>query len=628
MTRIGFYIFLIFLFTSPISSLNAQKVELDWEVKKLEEKLQGQVLSGVREYLGDKKKINAFIQIDAKKTSTEKVVKGFKDNDFGYLSVDEANYDTQVERKLVVEQVNANVFVFEKVDKDVERNLKLIVKSALRGYKTNIAIRVMPSPLIPEEPKVQPKEEVKDAPKEPVSEEPFSLKSFILKHASDIIKLVSMVVVGILALIGIYLFAKAIVAAFKALGEAMKSSTDRYADSLNTQKASEDNTEDEREENAENDFQTGNLEKSYAIIDSCLSNFPQVFKNVILRDKSNVSGFKTLVPNLVAHADKLKQLLPQSFFSEVENSQSVFSGQEYALWLKKLGEDLSVGLMKESGYFSYLLDPGVLEKVYSKKLSHLVEATIKIHSGTLYKFIFDFLPSEESTRLMERFDESAWKLLLQERHIDGNRLNDDVVNLISVCEEIEERERREINDSGLAKILGAPMTTYLENSGFKKTDEILAMLSEAAPDFGKSMKNKFWTPSIMLQIPDSHLRERFNSISIESRVRILLFIQDQEDLRKHMFGLLPEGKVTMIVNDQLKLQGEGFDEKARSNAEGELKMFLKELYAECERGVFALMEAPLAPVIEEKTEKITLSVVPDQVEEEPSPENKNDGEVA
>lgn len=572
----------IVILISLVQIVSAEVI-VDWDIKKLEDKFKGEIETGVKEYLGAEKKFKVYVQVSGRKKTEEKKASDFNDTEFGYLSVADSYQDVKILDKVVVNSVSAEIFIYDKIDRAVENNIRKISSGAMKGFPNTTILSVMPSP-----PKIE--EKKPEAP-----ETPFDLKKFLMDHASDIFKMFSTLFVGALALLGLYLLGRALIAAFKTIGDAMKDSTDKIArqqkenkeQELEAKKNDEQKLAHQKIEEVFNNQLEIQFERNINIVKSCLRVSPHVFKQVLIRNEENLNGLKTLLPLIVDYTVKLKEAISQDLWKKVESLKGIEEGL-FNRWLNAFAEDISVAQMTENGYFSYVIDHNLLERAYAAKFSHLVDASMRINSGVLYKFVLDFLPPEESTHLMKHFDEETWKMILTERYINAAELNDDVANMLKIVDEYVEKEKREINDQGLARILTNPMTLFLQGKSFEESEELFDILSMSAPDLATLLKSKFWTPRTLYRVPSEYLREKFNTLTVEARVHILLAVQ--EDIRNFMLGFIPEGKVMTIVTDQYNRDVETFDERARIKSVKVLKEFLDNLKADATAEKFILKE--------------------------------------
>jgi hypothetical protein len=573
------------------------EVVVDWDIKKLEDKFRGEIETGVKEYLGPDKKIKVYVQVDGRKKTEEKKAVDFKDGEFGYLSVADSYQDVRVSEKVIVTSVTADIFVYEKVDSTVVNNIRKIAAGAMKGYKNATNLNVMPSP----PPKVEEKKVADSKPIEPAKEPPFDLKKFLIDHASDIFKMFSTLFIGALGLLGVYLLARALIAAFKTIGDAMKASTEKIANQQQLNKEFDQEMKKQEEEKAShqkveevfNNQLEIQFERNIDIVKSCLRTSPHVFKQVMGRNEVNLNGLKTLLPLIIEYTIKLKETISPDLWKKLETIKGIDEGM-FNRWLNTFAEDISVAQMTENGYFSYVVDHSLLEKVYSSKFAHLVDASMRVNSGILYKFILDFLPPEESTSLMKHFDEETWKIILTERYVNAVDLNSDINKLLMVVDEYVEKEKCEINDQGLARILSNPMTFFLQNKSYEESEEFFDILSTSAPELAQILKGKFWTPRMFFRIPNDYLSETFNILSVDTRVAILLGVQD--DVRGHLLSFIPEGKVMTIVTDQYNRDVENFDNRQKDKSVKMIKEYLEMLKADSIADKFILKDESEIPV--------------------------------
>lgn len=556
------------------------EVAIDWEIKKLEEKFRGEIETGVREYLGPQQKFKVYVQIVGKKKTEEKKAINFNDKEFGYLSVADSYQNIRVYEKIFVKNISIDVFVYDSVEKGVENNIRKIASGAVKGFQSKVTISIMPSPI---------------AKVEPANIADFDIKKFLLEHASDIFKLFSSVFLGGVLLFGLYLLAKALVTAFKTMGDAVKSSTDKYThqQQINQELTKEEkNKEDEKIAQQKNEEAFNNqlalqFERNIDIVKSCIKISPHVFKQVLIRKDENLRGLKSLLPLIVELTDKLKESISVDVWKKLEEIDGINEGV-FNRWLNTFSEDLSVAQMTENGYFSHAVDHVLLERVYAAKFSHLVDAAIKINTSILYKFIFDFLPSEESVSLMECFSEETWKIVLTERNVNANDLNNDIKEMLKVVDGFVEKEKYEINDQGMSRILSSPISFFIESKSFEESEEFFNIISTSAPDVANLFRSKFWTPQMFFRIPEDYLMEKFSTMKMELRGQVLLGISS--DVRLYLLSLIPEGRVMTIMTEQYNNNLENLNQKMKEDSFVAAKEFLKALKVDHGAGKYALKE--------------------------------------
>ncbi len=567
--------YIVFLLALHLKVLHAE-IAVDWDIKRLEDKFRSEAELGLKEYLGPTKKFKVYIQVIGKKNTEEKKSADYRDSEFGYLSIADSYQDIKVSEKVMVKSIAADIFIYDKVDKNTLKNIRKIATGAMKGFPSSINLNVMPSPPTLEE-------NTNDL------NQPFNFKKIFLEHLSDILKLISNLIISAIGLLGIYLLSRALIAAFKSISEAIKNDPTnnkehkKEDDSVTEEEDKEDeiNTDHQKFEEILNNQIEIQHERSLEIVKTCLRTAPHVFKQVLVRNDENFQGFKVLLPQIVEFTSKLKEIISIELWKKIDSIDGI-NESLFGRWLNRFAEDLSIAQMTDTGYFSCHIESTLFEKIHSAKLSHLIEASIKVNSCILFKFLLDFLPSNESINLMKHFDDKTWSKILSERQVNPIQLNKDISEMLETVEAIVEKDKREINDHDFSRIFSNPLSLFLKDKDFEEAEEFFKIISYSAPELSESIKAKFWTPRMLFRIPKDYLTEKFNILSVEGRVLILLGVQ--EDLREHLLTCIPEGKVMTIVTDQYSRDFDIQDERQKSRSTKTIKDFLnalkEDLYAE------------------------------------------------
>lgn len=558
------------------------EVVIDWDIKKLEDKFKSDIDEGLKEYLGSGKKFKVYVQVNGKKKTEEKKSINFSDKEFGYLSVADSYQDIRIDEKISVKSVSTEIFIYNKLEDESLRNVKKIAEGAIKGFPGSVVLRVMPS-LKEEEKKI-----------------PFSLMSFLEQKASDVFYMLYYLVIGIISLFGVYYLLKSLLKLFNSSSKNKKLAKDD--DKQVKQRDSEDKDFNLKINKPLNEDAKKHFERNMKIIETCLQESSFIFKKVLSQKNENLQGFKTLLPFMVSCLSKLGHIITTDQWKDLEKVRGLENDQFYK-WLISFTEDILIAQMSEPGCLTSLVDKVLLEKVYIADPLYLIEAVRDLNSSVLYKFALDVLSEEKAALMIKEFDSSTWLKVLSEKEAKSEELNSDIKRMLKKINDLETTNRDIIADKDIERLFVPPTQLLLKGKTFEEVESLFEELSFLAPSLEKKLRTKVWTPKIFFRIPETYLSDKFNSMTLESRVMILLAVK--EDVRDFLFSIMPNEKVSMIVRDQYSRGETALNSENKEKAILFARKFIEELKFDLECEKFNLKNEIEHPFTKENFKKRT-----------------------
>lgn len=483
-------------------------------------------------YLG-KIKFSSFVNYKTKTIKEKKKVEGLKS-----LYLFDQTTTLETEDLFEISSIEVKVIVFENIKNVFDKEINNIVESVFDNKKIKISISYTES--------TRPYYEILNNP-ENVTDISSFLKSILARHISEVVRLFGVVIFCIVAILGIFIFARLLKGPLNSMAESLKN----FSKVKSEPKVAEvDDVATKKIEEVERGEIKTSFEHNLKIFEALIHDRADAIAELVLINSINASGIRKTLPYIYNQAllSKLKEHLTNLHMLKL--SETIFefpNNKEYMIWFNSIVERLSLGAVIDSkcilaGVSGEKVD--ILKKIPTSILKKYIEQDADPVS---LQIILDLLSGEQKINFMQALQMEEWKLAIDVKDVTLEIVNAHVDSLITFNQAgawagVSASAEKLSHDLVIPNLI-----SILKIKKLKEQDAFLDELSSVSPDVIKKVQLSFWTPKMLLLIPVTNLKDYLLNLTVEDKVT--LFVSLPEDVSRYMLDNVLEGKQQLIVKD-------------------------------------------------------------------------------
>lgn len=301
----------------------------------------------------------------------------------------------------------------------------------------------------------------------------------------------------------------------------------------------------------------------------------------------DLKGIKTLIESSPKVGRKLAELLSFEASTKLLDVKTVYSENEFKEWLQFLLNKFRAVSIKSSTFFQRAIGLDTWIKLESIPFDILVSSALKQKSINVNKVLISFLPTQESTKLMDSFSDQMWSAFLSDEAINVAELNKEMTQFLDLCS--FEFRFRFSEDVGKEKVIPL-LDLVLQRKNQKEAKDFIERISLSSHSLGQYLKQNFWTEDKLLDIPEIYLTKKLKDYDQKSLC--LVFLGISLPVREKMLnclGLIEKVKMQEALND-LQIITDSSLEQSSNLA---LRNFLTDLKNEFSKGQYHFVNSKL-----------------------------------
>jgi hypothetical protein len=581
--KLVFYIFIsIILSLNCASGATSNKLYTDDEVEIVKNKITSKLESNLASYLG-KIKFSIFLKLN---TQNEIAKQSTTQISSLYLIDNQAIKNEESKKNIYITSATVKVVIYESLKTTLNKEIEEIVSATFDNVKVNIKISYLSStrPLY---------DSTSNSLQSNIKTNPddfFTLiKLNIIKHTAELIRLFGMLMIGVCGVLSLFVFGKILKTPLNNLADSAKAfGTKQSAVSKNN------NTNSTNKEAKE----YVNVPKS--AIDKFNENV-KLFKNILLdnpkgiaflaiQSETNAAGIRKLLPHLYEkkYCDLIKDTFTDEHFKLMTTSKKVFDNDTaYYSWLEEIIESLSIDVFNKRKNILSGITEDQLKVIKNITFVQFKKYLDEFGCSTTYQIAMDLFEGEKKDEFLRSLGIDQWKIAFEVKDIDEQEISKEVSKIIhySLSSKIDDEM---VTASKIQTGLIVPsLLAVVSYKKLKMQDDFLDSLSAISSDTVKAIRESFWAPRDLYNVPESILKEKLRSYNIESKVMIIYSMP--ADVRDYLVAKILEGNAREIIKDNLNNLGNDFNEE---KAELLGVQFIDMMFKQYSSGLFKLNITP------------------------------------
>lgn len=597
---IKIYALMMGLFFIISNSLMAEEQYTKRELRALEEKYNRRLQSGIAEYLGDTSKFGSFLKFEYSEvvdTTQDEVnnagkTEGGNAVDLGYLDTPQIlhgdiNKDSSADGNYKIDGVNVDVLLYQKYKTDVMKDIRFIVSRLMPDIQAKVNFQNLTMPAIDEED--QKKQQEADSKQGAKQEKEKGLTDKLMDNLPSLAGLTGMIFLATVILIGLVIIGQAFKSAFSSLGESISSALKQTT----VAQGGSDGKEEDFVARSEDAVNVERLGKNIDVIVQTIKTQPFVFSTSIGTSTEDYQGIGRLLPMMVERelsVDTLKSIISESTIKRIEEEKKInglFNEVDFCNWVNTFVERITINQLKKGNYYSQILDGMTVKKLYGLDSKDFIDYAKKSGEGIVYKIAIDFLPPDNAREFLNSFTSEEWRLVLEDKTVNTEVVNKIALKIISEIGGVVIASKKQVTpEQTLEEVMVTPIQGYLAARYVTEYDSFIDEIEAISPLFAKKIRKNVWTPSTLLSVPKDYLGKTFQELSIERKGQLVLGLP--EETARYLLDLHPDGKVRIILYDQLKKKNTQIAKDIMDSAQAACRKFLTQLQNDEKNGKFVL----------------------------------------
>lgn len=404
-------------------------------------------------------------------------------------------------------------------------------------------------------------------------------EKFLKENSSEVIRLLGVLFLAAVVCFGIVMLSKLVKGPLHLIAEsfnrmAQEAMNRRKMEEEAARAANEDITLSEGEAAQLSNQFRANLE----IFKEVIMTHPEDVKSIVVDSDEGASGIKKVLPYVYEkkYIDNLKKVMTPKELEKMNDSEFNFErSYDFFKWFNKTVEKISVKQIGETWTVVEKLPADILKPLLKIKNSVLKEYAESNRSIIAYQITLDILKGKERKSFIKSLSVDEWKQIIGANDLDVNEIQ-------SVAEEMVEFSKNHRKGEGVVSadrikdtVVLPSLLNILPFKDLKVQDDFISSLSTVSKEIINDLKEFYWTPRNLLQVPSSHMNEVLRDYDVEQKANILVSLPG--DVAEYLKSVIPEGKVKTIIEERVQ----DFDEsKDKEKATKITRDFIDRLFGD------------------------------------------------